>query len=61
MVHGTSRAACETVLADISRESGITQYRSLYSTREFKKVRVQYFLDDIPEWEEQNEMLRISH
>jgi DNA-binding Lrp family transcriptional regulator len=61
MVHGTSREACETVLADISRESGITQYRSLYSTREFKKVRVQYFLDDIPEWEEQNEILRISH
>lgn len=51
MVHGTSKESCETVLADISRVSGVTDYRALYSTREFKKVRVQYFLDDIPQWE----------
>jgi DNA-binding Lrp family transcriptional regulator len=51
MVHGTSREGCEKVLADISRVSGITNYRALYSTREFKKIRVQYFLDDIPQWE----------
>lgn len=54
MVHGTSREACEAVLADISRVSGITNYRALYSTREFKKIRVQYFLDDIPQWESDN-------
>jgi DNA-binding Lrp family transcriptional regulator len=53
MVHGTSRESCEAVLADISRASGITDYRALYSTREFKKVRVQYFLDDIAHWENQ--------
>jgi DNA-binding Lrp family transcriptional regulator len=51
MVHGKSSEACESVLAEISRVSGITNYRALYSTREFKKIRVQYFLEDIPQWE----------
>ena len=51
MVHGASRTACEMCLAAISLASGIKEYISLYSTREFKKVRVKYFLDDISRWE----------
>lgn len=51
MVHATNAAACEAVLAEISRNTGVTEYRVLYSTREFKKTRVQYFLGDTADWE----------
>jgi len=51
MVHATNPAACEAVLAEIAAATGITNYMSLYSTREFKKTRVQYFLDDSAVWE----------
>ncbi|CAN5435969.1 AsnC family transcriptional regulator [soil metagenome] len=55
MVHATSPAACEAVLAEISAATGITNYQSLYSTRKFKKTRVQYFLDDNAAWEASHE------
>ena len=52
MVHGRSRSECEASLADISRATGITSYSSLYSTIEYKKVRVKYFVGDIEQWEQ---------
>ena len=45
MVHGRTPAECEAVLAEISKETGITDYAALYSTKEWKKVRVEYFTD----------------
>ena len=51
MVHATSRQECEAILAQISEATGIKSYRALYSTREFKKVRVKYFTGDIEAWE----------
>ena len=51
MVHGRTREECEQTLAAISRASGVTEYASLYSTVEFKKVRVKYFVGDIEAWE----------
>lgn len=47
MVHGKTMEECEAVLADISRRTGITEYARLYSTREYKKVRVKYFMEGI--------------
>ncbi|MEI8198101.1 MAG: Lrp/AsnC family transcriptional regulator, partial [Phycisphaerae bacterium] len=38
MVHATTPAECESVMAEISKATGITRYGVLYSTREFKKV-----------------------
>lgn len=43
MVHGRSVEECEAVLEDISHKTGISDYTKLYSTREYKKVRVKYF------------------
>jgi siroheme decarboxylase len=43
MVHGRTIEDCESVLAAISRETGIRDYTRLFSTREYKKVRVKYF------------------
>ncbi|WP_428937176.1 AsnC family transcriptional regulator [Fontivita pretiosa] len=53
MVHGQTPAECERVLSAISEATGITQYAALYSSREYKKVRVRYFMGDIEAWEAQ--------
>ena len=44
MIHATSRDGCEEVAHDISEATGITDYMLLYSTREYKKTRVRYFV-----------------
>jgi DNA-binding Lrp family transcriptional regulator len=51
MVHATTREGCERALAAIAAATGETEYRALYSTREFKKVRVKYFSGDVEAWE----------
>ncbi|MGD9417652.1 MAG: AsnC family transcriptional regulator [Verrucomicrobiota bacterium JB025] len=51
MVHGKSPEECEETLAAISRATGITDRHALYSTHEFKKVRVRYFTDEETKWE----------
>ena len=44
MIHATSRDQCEEVARDISEATGIKEYQLLYSTREYKKTRVKYFV-----------------
>ena len=44
MIHATSQETCEDVAAGISEATGITEYQLLYSTREYKKTRVKYFV-----------------
>ena len=44
MIHATSKKRCEEVALDISHATGITDYMLLYSTREYKKTRVRYFV-----------------
>lgn len=44
MIHATSQEQCEEVAREISDATGITEYRMLYSTREYKKTRVRYFV-----------------
>ena len=51
MVHGRTPAECEAVLAEISQETGITDHAALYSTKEYKKTRVEYFTDAERLWE----------
>lgn len=49
MIHARSVENCEQIAADIAREIGIDDYMILYSTEEFKKTRVRYFVDwDLP-------------
>ncbi len=52
MTHGRSREECEAVLAAISEATGLDDYDVLYSTREFKKVRVRYFTPEQEAWEQ---------
>lgn len=52
MVHGPSEEACRTIAQRMSEESGVNEYEILFSTREFKKVRVRYFTEDYALWRE---------
>ena len=52
MVHATTEEGCEVVAEEISKSTGITENQLLYSTREYKKTRVRYFVEDYEEfWE----------
>jgi len=52
MIHGRAIADCEAVLAEISRQTGLTRFAALYSTREYKKTRVEYFTEAESLWEQ---------
>ena len=44
MIHATSKDGCGDVAREISDATGITDYLLLFSTREYKKTRVRYFV-----------------
>jgi DNA-binding Lrp family transcriptional regulator len=44
MIHGQTREACQDIVRDISRKTGLTDYVMLFSTKEFKKARVKYLV-----------------
>ncbi|HDP70010.1 MAG TPA: Lrp/AsnC family transcriptional regulator [Actinobacteria bacterium] len=46
MIHGRSQEECEDVATAISEAIGIENYKLLYSTKEFKKASMKYFLDE---------------
>ncbi|TCS83469.1 Lrp/AsnC family transcriptional regulator [Tepidibacillus fermentans] len=52
MVHGRSEQEVEEILEMMAKETGITERAVLYSTKEYKKTRVQYFTKEMEEWEE---------
>ena len=54
MVHGRSARDCEATIEAISAETGISDYALLWSIKEYKKVRLQYFTPDWDEWESAN-------
>ncbi len=54
MVHGKSEAECEQTLSAIAEATAITDRQALYSSKEFKKVRVRYFTDEEEIWEREN-------
>jgi len=52
MAHGRSKEECDAVLDAIAADTEIEERATLYSSTEFKKIRLQYFLDDFKSWEE---------
>ena len=46
MVHATTTEGCEEIEKEIVESTGIQARQLLYSTREYKKTRVRYFVDD---------------
>jgi DNA-binding Lrp family transcriptional regulator len=53
MAHGRSREECDAILDTIAADTGIEERRTLYSSTEFKKIRLLYFTDAHREWEAQ--------
>jgi siroheme decarboxylase len=53
MAHGRSKEECDAILASIAAATGISERATLYSSTEFKKVRMLYFTDDFRRWEEE--------
>jgi len=53
MAHGRSKQECDAILDSIAQECGIAEAdrSTLYSSTEFKKVRLHYFTDDYARWE----------
>ena len=53
MAHGRSKEECDAILDAIAEETGIHERATLYSSTEFKKIRLLYFTDDFKDWEAQ--------
>ncbi len=51
MAHGRSKEECDAILDSIAQDTGITERSTLYSSTEFKKIRLLYFTDDYRAWE----------
>jgi DNA-binding Lrp family transcriptional regulator len=55
MAHGRSKEECDAILDAVRDEVGCIQDRAtLYSSTEFKKVRLLYFTDDFKRWEREH-------
>jgi DNA-binding Lrp family transcriptional regulator len=54
MAHGRSKDECDAVLDAIAAATGIEERATLYSSTEFKKVRMLYFTGDFGRWEEEH-------
>ena len=52
MVHGKTQEETNAIIADMALEVEAKSYMPLYSSREFKKVRIEYFTPEFEAWEE---------
>jgi hypothetical protein len=61
MIHATTPEECEQIAGEISEATQITDNLLLYSTREYKKTRVRYFVEDYEEfWESEPELEEVA-
>jgi DNA-binding Lrp family transcriptional regulator len=51
MAHGRSKEECDAILDSIAADTKIDDRRTLYSSTEFKKIRLRYFTDEHKRWE----------
>jgi siroheme decarboxylase len=56
MAHGRSKQECDAILDSIAAECGIgpDDRATLYSSTEYKKIRLHYFTDEYRRWEEEH-------
>ena len=54
MAHGRSKEECDAILDSIAKQTGIQERATLYSSTEFKKIRLLYFTEDYRAWERQH-------
>jgi DNA-binding Lrp family transcriptional regulator len=51
MIHAHTPEECQAIIDAIQAETGVQEYAVLYSTTEYRKVRVRYFSDEFVRWE----------
>ena len=54
MAQGRSKEECDSILHSFAAATGIEERATLYSSTEFKKVRMLYFTDEFRRWEEEH-------
>jgi siroheme decarboxylase len=54
MAHGRSKEECDAILDSIAESTGIEDRATLYSSTEFKKIRLLYFTDEYRAWEREH-------
>jgi siroheme decarboxylase len=54
MAHGRSKEECDAILDSIATDTGISERATLYSSTEFKKIRLLYFTDEYRAWEREH-------
>jgi DNA-binding Lrp family transcriptional regulator len=56
MAHGRSKEECDAVLDGVAAVCGLTgeDRSTLYSSTEFKKIRLHYFTPEYADWEQRN-------
>jgi DNA-binding Lrp family transcriptional regulator len=54
MAHGRSKEECDAILDAIAADTGIRERSTLYSSTEFKKIRLLYFTQDYRAWEREH-------
>jgi siroheme decarboxylase len=56
MAHGRSKEECDAILQSIADEHGLhgSDRAVLYSSTEYKKIRLHYFTDDYARWEQEH-------
>jgi DNA-binding Lrp family transcriptional regulator len=56
MAHGRSKEECDAILDSIAAECGMgpEDRATLYSSTEYKKIRLHYFTEDYARWEEEH-------
>lgn len=50
MIHGPDERAVREIVESLARRTGIDDYLILFSSREFKKCRLRYFLPELDRW-----------
>ena len=54
MAHGRSKQECDAILDSIADDTGIEGRATLYSSTEFKKIRLLYFTREYRDWEREH-------
>ncbi len=50
MIHAETHSACMDVVKRIEEKAGTFPHKSLFSTKEYKKIRVKYFTPELDTW-----------
>jgi len=51
IVHGRSVDECESIINDLAADTGVSEKKALYPTKEYKKARITLFSAEAEEWE----------